>query len=413
MNKRDSYLRVYHYFLESFLLYIFLFGFYLLSNTIPPIGSFLVLIGIGGILVFIVFLRLKNQSILTFLLAALIIILIGFTLSVPYGQLVFIVAFMLWRVPTLVNEADRQNEAKVLVVVFCLGVSYYIVGSLSEYPYKNVILFLVAIHVMLVVIGRFLKTIMDATLANADARKKQINWLAKMISIALGSIAILAFALPGIKWSFFFLLKSIFILLSIPFMPILYWLLSLEGLQNAYNKVNHTPQGEEDEALQELMENMQNREIADLSTLWAFLTVLIAAIAFYLIWKKYKNFEQREDQMNEALIIRSKATDLNKPRLNNVKRKQKPPKDLVRKLFYELEKIAAKKKLGREASETAQQWFDRLSISEYEDVLKDYKKVRYAEASLNKEEQERYALVMKELKNRIITFDKDNKQEDV
>jgi hypothetical protein len=413
MNKLDTYLRLYHYCVETYLLYIFLFGFYLFSNILPPIGSFLVLLVIGGGMVFTIFLKLKRQSKLTFILAAVLIVLIGFILNVPYGQLLLIAGFMLWRIPTLVNEADRENEAKVIGVVFCLGVSYYIVASLTEYPYKNVILLLVAVYVMLLVVGRFLKTVMASTLANADVRKKQINWLAKMVSIALGGIAILTFALPVIKWSFFFLLKSIFIVLSIPFMPILYWLLSLESLQNAFNVDTQNPQGEEDPALQELMESMKNREIADLSTLWAFLTVLIAAIGFYLIWKKYKNYEKREDKIDESLIIRTKATDLINPGQTMYKGKKKPPKDIVRRLFFELEKIGAKKKIGRKTSETAEQWFERLHFKEYEDVLKDYQKVRYAEVSLNKEEQENYAQVMKELKHKIIQLDKDGKQEDV
>lgn len=414
MNNRDSILRIYHYTLETYLLYIFLFIFYLFSDTLPPISSFLVLLGIGGILVFIIFLKFKKQSTLTLLIAAAIIILLGYILQLPYGPLIFMAGFMLWRIPTLVNEADRQNEAKILGVVFCLGVSYYITASFTEYPYKNLILILVAIHFILLIVGRFMKTLLVSSFANGDARKKQTTWLVKMLGLALGGIALLTIALPGIKWSFFFLLKSIFIVLSIPFMPILYWLLSLESLQNAYNKINQTPPGEEDPVLQELMEDLGNREPADLSTLWAFLTVTIAVIAFYLIWRKYRNLVKRENPGDESLIIRTTVTDLMKPGQSNFKRKQKPPKDIVRKLFYELEKVGAKKKRGRETSETAEQWFNRLHFNEYKDVLKDYQKVRYAEVALSKEEQERYAQLMMELKHRMIELDKDNmRREDV
>ncbi|QOR65384.1 hypothetical protein IM538_16355 [Cytobacillus suaedae] len=411
MNKRDSFLRIYHYTMETYLLYIFLFVFTIFSNTIQPIVPFLVLLGIGGCLVFFIFLKLKAQSNLTFLISAIIIILIGYILKIPFGPLLFMAGFMLWRIPTLVNEADRQNEAKVIGVVFCLGVVLYIMASLTEYPHKNLILILVAFHFMLLIVGRFMKTLLVSSFSNEDTRKKQTTWLVKMLGIALGGIAILTVALPGIKWSFFFLLKSIFILLSIPFMPLLYWLLSLEFFQDAYNKVNQTPVGEEDPVLQELMEDLGNREPLDLSTLWAFITVTIAAIAFYLIWKKYRNLVKRENPGDESLIIRTTVTDLMKPGQSNFKRKQKPPKDLVRKLFYELEKVGAKKKKGRENSETVEQWFDRVHLNEYTEVIKDYEKVRYAEASLSKEEQDRYTQLITELKHRMIEMD--NKQEDV
>ncbi len=414
MNKKDSFLRIYHYTLETYLFYIFLFVFYLFVDTLPPTSAFLVMLGLGGSLVFFIFLKFKQQSKLTFLLAAAIIILLGYILQIPYGPLLFMAGFMLWRIPTLVHEADRQNEAKVLGVVFCLGVSYFITASITEYPYKNLILILVAIHFILLIVGRFMKTLLVSSFANGDVRRKQTTWLAKMLGIALGGIAVLTIALPGIKWSFFFLLKSIFIVLSIPFMPLLYWLLSLEFLQDAYNKVNQTPAGEEDPVLQELMEDLGNRELLDLSTLWAFLTVTIAAIAFYLIWKKYRNLVKRENPGDESLIIRTTVTDLMKPGHSNFKRKQKPPKDLVRKLFYELEKVGAKKKRGRKPSETAEQWFNRVNFNEYEDVLKDYQKVRYAELALSKEEEERYAQLMTELKHKMIEMDKVNmRQEDV
>ena len=398
--KRDTFLRTYHYFIEAYLLYIVIFLYYMFLNKLPPIIPFITLVGGTGLLVFLIFLKSKKQSLLTFLMAAVVTLLVGIALNYQLELLFVLTGFMLWRIPILVNEADRQNEGGVLVVSFAVGVIYFISAAMMEYPFRNLILILTALQVLFIIIGRFMKGLLTDSYANEQTRKKQTNWLMKMIGITTGGIALLALSLPAIKWLFFFLLKTIFLVLSIPFMPLLYWLMSIESLQK-YWELPGGSAAVEDDSLEEVFEGIEAKQQVDFSNLWIVIVVVIAIIVAIIIYKKYRNLAQGSERQNDSLIIRSKASDMVKSDQSMFRRRQKPPKDYVRKLFYDLENIGAKKKLGRHSTETARQWFDRVGLSDHDDVIQSYEKVRYDETSLSKEEIEKYDIVIKEIKEKL------------
>ena len=398
--KRDTILRTYHYFIEAYLLYIVIFLYYMFSNTLPPIIPFITLVGGTGLLVFLIFLKSKKQSFLTFLTAAVVTLLVGIALNYQIELLIILAGFMLWRIPILVNEAaDSQNEGGVLVFSFAVGVIYFISAAMMDYPFRNLILILTALQVIFIIIGRFIKGLMTGSYANEQTRKKQTNWLIKMIGITTGGIALLALSLPAIKWLFFFLLKTIFLVLSIPFMPLLYWLMSIESLQKYWESEGEADV--EDGLLENVFEGIEAKEQVDFSNLWVLVSAVIIIITAIIVYKKYRSLAQGSERQNDSLLIRSKSSDMVNSGRSIFRRRQKPPKDYVRKLFYDLENIGAKKKLGRHSAETAKQWFDRVGLSEHDDVIQSYEKVRYDETSLSKEEIEKYDIVIKEIKEKL------------
>jgi hypothetical protein len=115
------------------------------------------------------------------------------------------------------------------------------------------------------------------------------------------------------------------------------------------------------------------------------------------IWKK-----GLFQQLKPADLLTGTVTSLNSSDIDDSffkNRRWLQAKDRTRKRFSQFEKTMFKHGFPRLPGESAQAWFERLTLSssEAETVLNGYEKVRYGDRSLSNEEFNDYSKALKKL----------------
>ncbi|WP_078549427.1 hypothetical protein [Litchfieldia alkalitelluris] len=64
----------------------------------------------------------------------------------------------------------------------------------------------------------------------------------------------------------------------------------------------------------------------------------------------------------------------------------------------EVHQFTKKHQVGRNDSESIDEWFDRVGLTKYKDDINSYRKVRYDFASVEKQELTKFDEIMKEIK---------------
>jgi hypothetical protein len=116
----------------------------------------------------------------------------------------------------------------------------------------------------------------------------------------------------------------------------------------------------------------------------AVAAVVVFTVLFLILRKKRVEKDVDED-MNQPTFLTSLTK--RKDSFRFTRKNQKPPEDQVRRLMFDLEKLAKKKNRGRYPYETLADWLNRESFLKQE-FMHLYAKVRYGELQLSEEEHE-------------------------
>ncbi|WP_417900471.1 hypothetical protein ABN702_09585 [Bacillus haimaensis] len=129
---------------------------------------------------------------------------------------------------------------------------------------------------------------------------------------------------------------------------------------------------------------------------WVLTIVAIVVITvLFLILRKKRVEKDVDENMDRATFLTSLTK--RKEGFRFTKKNQKPPEDQVRRLMYDLEKLAKKKNRGRYPFETLEDWLNRESFLKQE-FMQLYAKVRYGELKLSDEEHEQCREMAHELR---------------
>lgn len=395
--RRDIFLRIYHYSIEALLLYIISFIYFMHEGIVSPILPFLTVIVGGPLIMLGLFYLLKKRSYWVVILSGLISFGLGYLVSDKLELLIFVIIFVVWRVPAHLNEADMKHELSILGITFITAIIVYLMNSFVDYTYSYVVLLLTCFQVIFVMVGRFIDGLLNSQFSDHDGLKRQVKWVVYVLTGMIGTVVILTLALPILKLTFFYLIKGIFFFFGILLMPLLYFLLGQEDLFKKFFDAQY-PDDEREQVEPVQYSDLIEMDQAYYNPLFGW-TVLVIVLVILLIWywKKYRTRVISVQGANELVMNSSILTNKGTSRFT----KSKPPKDYVRRLFYDLERFAAKHKMGRLKDETAREWLKRLGYMEDNEFVTYYETVRYEEESLTKEQKEQYDKIVKEIKRKM------------
>ncbi|MCH1626664.1 hypothetical protein [Fredinandcohnia quinoae] len=396
--KRDTFLRIFHYCTEILLVYLLVFIYFIHENIIPPLIPFVSIVLGGAVLIAVLFRLIKSRAFSIVILAGILNVGIGLLVGFHIELIIILTLFNMWRVPIHINEAELKNENIVLGITFFSGIIVFFIGFNSDYLYRHIILMLTSLQILLIMLGRFIDGFLYSASNNKESNRRQIKWILVLVGLLIAITLLLTFALPLIKPTFFFLLKGVFYFFGILLMPLLYFLLGQDNFFARFYDAQF-PKNKNNEQDYPFGDELISPEHAPIDpTFWWVLFALIIIGIIVVIWRNYTIGHhtiqvKQKVQSTSSLLVNNKPTSL---------AKRKPPKDYVRRRFFELERLAAKFNMGRRRDETAKEWLDRIGYTtEENDMVIYYENVRYNEVPLTHDEKEQYDKIVKELKRKM------------
>lgn len=287
-----------------------------------------------------------------------------------------------WRFISIRNKIFINNESNYLIITFLLTILALLVTQ--NFTYVMLLLTLIAVTL----IGNTLSNLyhIESEKRNSFHRTEWIKWG----GIFLGS-AMLFFLLRdtltkvvSFIWSG---IGSVLTLVAGSFAQFLEYLGIAEFFQRGIDQmepIEGTPGFAEGEEIKEY--TSQPSEGIDMNTLIMIAIGVIALLLIYLIYRgmKEKAVENDQEEVTQYSIKEERLADKGNFVRTIFKRRRKSPNHPIRKLMFEFELKAAKRKLGRMHHESIENWFNRLGLEGNAQV---YQKVRYGEKPASREEE--------------------------
>jgi hypothetical protein len=146
-------------------------------------------------------------------------------------------------------------------------------------------------------------------------------------------------------------------------------------------------------------------------TFWIVLSIVIITLIIVAIILYRRRIVVQTTSSDGSIIMHTKQDVDNRSGRNKLFGIfAKKPTDPVRHLFYDFEQFAYKRGFGRKSFETIEEWFRRVEFPVADVLL--YRKVRYGEELLTKEEIDTFKQEISVLKNFISKQEKARKKED-
>ncbi|ALX47215.1 DUF4129 domain-containing protein [Lentibacillus amyloliquefaciens] len=372
-------------FSESILFYFFLIPIFAVSQKPIPFWSYLLITGLC-IILFDLSLRISKNYAVYIPVILLIFCLMYYILHYPLVVVLLWIIFITWRH----NKGPSDNQMTVLVLTMLM----LFIGIIF-FNYSNLVW--MAIFQILITGGGYWGHLMTETeIPNKPMRT----------SLTLGVFLLLLLAGAALIYGFYpFVTRLIGITFSGIGALFEYTVLGIAGtadklgvdfrfLQDMVDdetiKQAATKFGENMDELSEQTDKTSSYNGGiDMINWWTILLVVMAIIAvtIFLYRKKFAgNNTVEKHGSNDSPISTSpiesapKGSQLFRDRALFTR-----PNDPIRKKVLKFEQQAHRKRLGRNPSETIEEWFDRLNLNPAH--LDLYQKVRYGEKNLTKDER--------------------------
>lgn len=404
-----SFTRWFQYITEMILVYIITTPFNMFHNALPSIEAFLLICGFG-VIPYVLIIR-RSESINLGVIYVITLVIGVFVYALGGGQILYVIytAIVGWRVAAHYKEPDQYNEKTIFYLTLSLGIAVFCLLALLGFDDKNIILGLVVFQMIFILSGRMLKDILmnskDHQLTLRDVR------LPVMISSFLLLIAVLGATMFNIvKQGTIFLVTIITKGITFLFYPLFMF---FEGLEIKPQKNNGREEGQTT-FLDQLRDNQQEQlaesNIVEILML-VFVGIILISLLIYFIRKKISVSPHSEDEKQRIFTRESiKENGFKDQIFSNFSRNK--PVHKIRKLFFDFERFALKKSLGRKSDESILEWFNRLGLQDKaEEMANLYRKVRYGHIELTEEETRIYESKIKGLKAEINHILKVRKQE--
>lgn len=374
-----------HLLMELNIFYFFIVLMYLDSGTLPSIIGVLLPYGVALAIYSLLAEKLPSTYV-GIMIFAPVLAVFPYLTSYSFGLSLIIGFFLSFRAFMYFIEERAISTFTLLIISFIWMPFIYGGGVLVDYPHGLVLMGIFGGQLFLVILLYSGNVFMNLK-GNSYMQKRVIGTSAAIFSSIL--IVSALFATVG-KAVIYLVLSWIgqgvslaFDLLARP----IFFLLGLHDWQRkgpGQNDEGMVAMGEENE--EELAELVQQSDSIFNNPVVIAVGVIIFLSILYLMLNKQKVTKKQGELTTEQQQFTSTMTKKGGG-LFSGRRKQKPPEDEVRKLMFDLEQLALKKKRGRLPNETLEEWLKR-ETSFKESFMELYAKVRYGEMKLTSSEVE-------------------------
>lgn len=380
------------YGMEMMFLYLLLFPIYSTENSLPPSIPFLVMILSGTILYGVL---AEKGSVKWALLGAPVMIFLGTLLDFPVLLSAFLAVIIFWRVTSILEHQDHTSEITLFFFTLGLGLVYYF--WLHSFEGRHLLIAIIFLQFILTIA---LKTIAMALQHSTSEEQKRnhLKWfMGSVLTVGVSSLA-MGLAFPLIKEAFILGFRGLLFISNMIAMPILMlferigsFLPTEEGLVTEVD--TESPFFERD--------ILENEPLFDSTYAGYIAATIILLVICYIVYRKTQHYKKMDSVQQVTQVYSIEQTE--KPRSGFSFREMLTPNNKVRRLFFDLESTLAKQGIGRESSQTVEDWFSTLYVEEAikNTVKGTYEKVRYGSVEVDREERTNYKNAIKLMKKQL------------
>jgi hypothetical protein len=367
--------------LELNLFFYFILLFYMDAKALPSIPGFLAAYG-ATIGIYMLLSKRLPDTYVSIMFVAPVIAFLAYLLNFHIAVSILMGVFLSYRGFMYFIQDRSLSTFTLLMHSFFWMPIIYVGGVAVGYPYGSTLLALFACQLVFVLLLYTGETLFSLK-GNAAMQKSVLTSAAIVVGVVLAVAA--TFSTFG-KWLlggvFGWLGSAVSFIAGLIATPIIYLL----GLHDWTVK----PKGPIEESGIEFDGNqepetemvLEQGSLFDNPWVLALAAVVVITVLFLILRKKRVEKEVDED-MNQPAFLSSLTKKKDGFRFSSSV--QKPPEDQVRRLMFDLEKLAKKKNRGRYPHETLEDWLNRESFLKHE-FMQLYAKVRYGEQKLSEKE---------------------------
>ncbi|KMJ59369.1 hypothetical protein AB685_00305 [Bacillus sp. LL01] len=383
-----------HLLLELNILYFFILLMYLDSGNLPSIVGILLPYGFAIAIFGYLYDKLPN-SYVAIMLVAPVLAVFPYLSSYSLGLSIIIGFFISFRAFMYFIEERAFSSFALLIISFIWMPFVYGAGILVDYPHGMILMTFFGGQLALVILLYSGTAILNLN-GNRYMQKRVVGATAitfvsiiaaSAIFATLGKFIVttgLSLFGQGISVIFDLLARPLFFLMGLHD-----WSINSQGSLDEGTVEMGEENEEETAELLAPSESLLDNPIAIALGVILFLTIL-----YFLLKRKKVTKKQRELPSEQQFT--STMTKMGGGFFSG-SRKQKPPEDEVRRLMFDLEQLAIKKKRGRLPNETLEEWLQRETTFN-ESFMELYAKVRYGEMKLTDKEVENCRVMAEEIR---------------
>jgi hypothetical protein len=382
----------YYFSLELLFGLIILYLFYTNKVGLPPV-LLLLLLSLGGLILFSLLLIKYNEKgkWLYFITVVPLLFFIGNQFELSKYVLVFIIVLVFWRGILLHRETGSYLAGTMLLITLPVGIISLIFASASNYPFISHIVIILIVQGFLVLLGEFLRKWGSIH----EDKSKHALFFGKLLgAICLIGVSV-ALLMKPLQFIFFKVLKTHVLVFAYIMTPLLSGLQILQITRGERGSSEAEMSGQE-----ELPFQYKERLYIPIEDIMYVIVVLLVIVFLgYLFIKKKINLIPPLNTFSDAIEISTGRLGANRKSI--LPRRIKPPRDLIRREVFELERFAYKYNCGRHPYETIEEWLRRIGFADVEQVIKIYEKLRYGHQSYSSEEKTSFMLEISRMKQHI------------
>ncbi|MGG1678913.1 hypothetical protein ACIFOT_24790 [Neobacillus sp. NRS-1170] len=261
---------------------------------------------------------------------------------------------------------------------FFIGIVAIIYSAMSHYAYQNQIIILLIVKFFLVLAANLFR---KWNAIHGDKLRFALYYIKILAGLSLGGF-ILTFLLKYIQEAFFGILHLSILMFSRMAEPLLNL---FQYLLSSYENKQYKPNNKEIKI--ELDSGKYQEQTFGMTENILYLILILALLGFifYLIYKRKLKLQTFSG--NPSNLVEVSEGVFSRKLTSFLRKRERPPEDIIRKEIFELEKFAQKLQLGRFPFENIQEWFNRTGITESNEIIEIYEKVRYGGLLSSMEDQ--------------------------
>lgn len=391
----------YRFTIDALTLFVFIYYLNAHADLTPPVWQFLIVF-IAAVFGYVVNKGIMGEQLTLFhlFMQGLLILLLGYTLGMLMFHAAIIAVFLTWRFIVYHYRPDTNHEKGMVFVSVLLGFFLYLPAVYESNPYAHQGLYIVIAQLIVLLSGKMLSSMVSVEDGFFNQWHRKVGHIVGIVGAVLGTSVALFLMAPIFIKSFHTAFNWVTYQLGLGISPIINWF-DQQIDESAEPEPVERENVQSEESVMEEVNNENNfADVVSAETLLMIIVgvFVVALFVFYFIYRKRMvriGSREKESQQPDHIA---------RQRVKNstfvVSKKVKPPKNEVRKAFYELEYWAAKRKIGRYADETVNQWLRRIELdaSSYQDVIDVYQHVRYGESTFSENQRETYFAQLRQLK---------------
>nr|WP_259545876.1 hypothetical protein [Heyndrickxia oleronia] len=400
---------------EAILLAILLFP-VRLNNHVFTISWTLLIIMIGSLVFTFILTAGNKQRVqkLYYIISIPIMIIASLITGIPLWGIIIMVIFSQWRLYKLLPEDfDDEyfdNRNGLLLITILVGVAMYGIGISLKFVQNDTLLLLILFQLFLLSYGTFIKNYLQVKYKKAP----QIFLIAIFVLLIpiVAAIVLTLISGPiriGLLSLISFIFKGLMVVLG-PFLSVFFNFFK-DRVNTGVDKIAAENQSEE---TPEQGKSFIERIEPDGSN---FYIIIFIAFAIFTIWAfiKFRRFQMSNEERNdgkELTITKLFEKDDNPSSEVLINPNYSKSSHQIRKSVNDLERLALKKRLGRNTSESAREWFARIEINCTNKWIEIYERVRYGKEEISATDVELFLTEYKSIRSQLKEIKPSKNQDD-